>query len=210
MKSFISYAESLKEIIATVIHSDQLHAQWLNTLSFLENCGARKIAACQHPMLVKEEMLKHAAEEFRHAHNLKKQINKIYANCMTDYSLPRLLGGMATYHYLQALDLGTSRYLSKIESLAPDKLHQTAYLLVTYAIELRAEELYIIYDTALKSTGSKITVKAIIFEEKGHLNEMRENLKLIESGETFAEKVCAIESCICQKWVLSLQKELRR
>ena len=54
------------------------HAKWLNTLSFLENCGARKIAACEHPTLVKEEMLKHAAEEFRHAHHLKRQIDKSF------------------------------------------------------------------------------------------------------------------------------------
>lgn len=73
----ISFAQKIRQLLNTIIASDELHAKWLNTLSFLENCGARKIAACEHPTLVKEEMLKHAAEEFRHALHLKRQIGRI-------------------------------------------------------------------------------------------------------------------------------------
>ena len=57
----ISFADQIRQLIITIIAAPELHAKWLNTLSYLENCGARKIAACEHPTLVKEEMLKHAA-----------------------------------------------------------------------------------------------------------------------------------------------------
>src|SRR3979490_1320378 len=109
MTSFISFAALIKQLLTAIVASDELHAKWLNTLSFLENCGARKIAACEHPTLVKEEMLKHAAEEFRHAHHLKRQIERIFSNSMDTYSLSFMLGGTATLHYLTAINLKTSR-----------------------------------------------------------------------------------------------------
>lgn len=62
MKTFLSLNEPLKHALMTIVASTKLHSKWLNTLSYMENCGARKLAACEHPLLVKEEMLKHAAE----------------------------------------------------------------------------------------------------------------------------------------------------
>ena len=56
-------------------------------------------------------MLKHAAEEFRHAHHLKRQIEKISTKSMDTYSLDLILGGRASWNYLTVLNLKTSRYL---------------------------------------------------------------------------------------------------
>src|SRR3984957_12933917 len=111
MKNFTAYKEEFQQLLSRIVAVPTLHARWLNTLSFLENCGARKIAACQHPTLVKEEMLKHAAEEFRHAHHLKRQIQKVSSDLMDTYSLSYMLGGTATLHYLSHLGLKVSRYL---------------------------------------------------------------------------------------------------
>src|ERR1700761_5876810 len=114
MTSFTSNSYQLEQLLTTIVASNELHAKWLNTLSFLENCGARKIAACEHPTQVKEEMLKHAAEEFRHAYYLKRQIEKISATGFHDYDIYALLGGTATLHYLAFLDIQASRYLKDI------------------------------------------------------------------------------------------------
>ena len=92
-----------EQLLTTIVVSDELHAKWLNTLSFLENCGARKIAACEHPTLVKEEMLKHAAEEFRHAHHLKRQIKKVSSYRMETYSLSSLLFSVIYSPLIEAL-----------------------------------------------------------------------------------------------------------
>ena len=137
MTSFISNAYQIEPLLTTIVASNELHAKWLNTLSFLENCGARKIAACEHPTLVKEEMLKHATEEFRHAHHLKRQIERVSFSQMDTYSLSFMLGRTATLHYLAALDLRASRYLKTL-GLSKHSIKEAAYLLVTYAIELRA------------------------------------------------------------------------
>lgn len=194
-------------ILNVIIASNELHAKWLNTLSYLENCGARKIAACEHPTLVKEEMLKHAAEEFRHAHYLKRQIQKLSSDPMPTYSLSHILGGMESLHYLSRLDLQTSRYLKTLE-FSNQAIKEVAYLLVTYAIELRAEALYPIYDTTLRKAGSHIAVKSILLEEKEHLNEMREGLKTFSEGFVHAEKVCAFEENLYKKWIHSIRKSV--
>ncbi len=192
----------LKQLLKNIVASHTQHAKWLNTLSYLENCGARKIAACEHPTLVKEEMLKHAAEEFRHAHHLKRQIEKI-SNPLETYGLKQILGGMATWHYLHALDLKTSRYLKK-HQLG----REVAYLLVTYAIELRAEELYPIYHEVLREAGSRVAVKSILLEEKEHLEEMREGLSEVPSGFEHAKQICQFENRLYNKWLEQLEQSI--
>lgn len=186
----------MRNLLARIVASNKIHAKWLNTLSFLENCGARKIAACEHPTLVKEEVLKHAAEEFRHALHFKRQIVKVSPYPLETYSIDSLLGGITTLHYLNALDLKTSQYL-KANHLPKD----TAYLLVTYAIELRAKELYHIYDEELRKVNSKVTVKSILLEEEEHLNEMIEGLKLLPSGFEHAAFIEDIEINLNKKWL---------
>lgn len=203
MTSFTSFAEPIQKLLAKIVVSHDTHAKWLNTLSYLENCGARKIAACEHPTLVKEEMLKHAAEEFRHAHHLKRQIEKVSVKRMDTYSMALMLGGVASLHYLTLLDLKTSRYL-KQAGLTKNAIKEAAYLLVTYAIELRADELYRVYDDVLKNAGSKVSVKSILLEEKEHLNEMVEGLHKLHAGFAHAEQICAFEGDLCRKWILSV------
>ncbi|MCE5316572.1 MAG: hypothetical protein LLG04_04320 [Parachlamydia sp.] len=201
----ISFALPLQQILAMIIPSPNLHARWLNTLSYLENCGARQIAACEHPTLVKEEMLKHAAEEFRHAHHLKHQIEKVSDISFDTYS--HLLGGVATRHYLPALILKTSRYL-KSANIPERSLKETAYLLITYAIELRAEELYPIYETLLRQAGSRVSVKSIVLEEQGHLNDMRVALRKIPSGFLHAQRITSFKGELCQKWLATIQENI--
>lgn len=198
----ISFQNEIKTLLDSITDNPLLHGLWINTLSYLENCGARKIASCEHPTAVKEEMLKHASEEFRHAFYLKKQLSRIGA-AYEDYRLGYLLGGWSAYHYLNALDIQTSRYLREMgKSLY--EIKQLAYLLVTYAIELRAGELYPIYQTALRKKGSKVQVQSILLEEKEHLAEMEAELAKIPSAKIYVEEVCQIEGRLFDKLLKSL------
>lgn len=203
MNNFISFAEQITPLLSAIVNSPERHAKWLNTLSYLENCGARKIASCEHPTLVKEEMLKHASEEFRHAHYLKRQIPRISIESLSSYSPHYMLGGFSTLHYLNALDVKTSRYL-KQSGLSKKHIKEASYLLVTYAIELRAGDLYPPYEEILRKAGSRVTVKSILLEEKEHLNEMRIGLHTLPSGFIHAEHICAIESDLCRNWLLAV------
>lgn len=207
MTLLISFAHSLRQLLTAIVSSHEIHAKWLNTLSYLENCGARKIAACEHPTLVKEEMLKHASEEFRHAHYLKGQLKKISSHSLDTYSLASILGGTATLHYITTLDLKASRYL-KEQGLSKNVIKESAYLLVTYAIELRAEELYPIYHEVLRQANSSIAVKSILLEEKEHLNEMRRGVQQMPLGLRHAQHICALEGDLCKKFLIYTQKEV--
>lgn len=200
MNSFVSYQDPFNSLLKTILASPATHAKWLNTLSYLENCGARQIARCEHPTLVKKSMIKHAAEEFRHAHYLKKQIEKLDTAPLENYSLRSLLGGMITLHYLKALDVAICRQLSQ-EGFSQAGIREGSYLLTTYAIEMRASELYSSYERHLKNCNSKVSVRSILLEEKGHLEEMESELNKFPNGLQYAGQACQLESTLCRRWI---------
>jgi len=195
------------KLLSTIINNDQLHARWLNTLSLMENTGARKISACEDPETVTYIILKHAAEEHRHAFYLKKQIEKVKAvNCPT-YAIDYLIAPKSSKYYLNQLDVDVCRYLKKELGLSGRELRFAAYLLVTYAIEVRADELYPVYQEELDKTGSKVNVKSIILEEEGHLEEMINQLKAFSPDwQMHADRAVEMESRLFNQWVDQLNK----
>jgi hypothetical protein len=197
------------QILSTIIKNDQLHARWLNTLSLMENTGARKISASEDPETVTYIILKHAAEEHRHAFYLKKQIEKTKTgNCPT-YANGYLIAPKSSKYYLNQLDIDVCRYLKREMGLKGIELRFAAYLLVTYAIEVRADELYPIYQDELDKVSSKVNVKSIILEEEGHLEEMINQLKSFSPDWQFhADKAVEMESQLFDQWVDQLSKEI--
>jgi hypothetical protein len=182
-----------------IISDPNLHARWLNTLSYLENCGAKLIAGCEHPTMVPKEVLKHAAEEFRHAYYLKAQIEKISAQACKTYQIQELLGGFAAKHYLYRLNTQISLYLKRKRKIKGERLKEYAYLLVTYAIEVRAEELYPLYQASLKAAHSPLSILSIIREEAHHLKEITEELEATEAI-AWIHDVCQLEKVLFEKW----------
>jgi len=202
--------EQFEKIVNKIVQSDDVHAKWLNSLSMMENTGARKISKYEHPVHTNIIVLKHAAEEARHAYYLKKQISKLAKDSCPDYSYPYLLAPIESYHYLQQLDVKACRYIKNKLSLEGRALKHGAYLLVTYAIEVRADMLYGIYQDALTRNGSKVNVKSIIAEEEGHLEEMQRMLEVFHpQWQQLAEDMCAVEKKLFEHWVSAIGKVLR-
>lgn len=200
----------LQQIIETIIEDNSVHAKFLNTLSLMENTGARKISASEHKTKVSFLILKHACEEARHAFYLKKQISKVAKiEDLPTYENSYLLAPFASYTYLQSLDIQVCRYLKTTLKLSGDALKYAAYLLVTYSIEVRADELYPIYQNALDHAKSKVNVKSIIVEEEGHLAEMTGQLKAFSTDWAIhAERACEIEGQLFEAWTLALESEI--
>jgi hypothetical protein len=195
----------MEKFIQQIIDNPRLHARWLNTLSMMENAGARKIKACEDPVFVNEIILKHAAEEARHAYFLKKQIAKIEAHACPTYERAYLLAPTTSYHYLNALDVHVCRYLKRVYGYHHQQLKYAAYLLVTYAIEVRADALYPVYQAALTAAQSKVTVHSIIAEEKNHLAEMTTQLKAFSAEwEAMTTHAVAVEAQLWNHWVADL------
>jgi hypothetical protein len=200
---------SLHNILPTIIADNKLHARWLNTLSLMENTGARKISASEDPATVTYIILKHAAEEHRHAFYLKKQIEKTGKALCPTYADEYLVASNYSKYYLNMLDVEVCRYLKKELNLTGKELRFAAYLLVTYAIEVRADELYPIYQDALDNAKSKINVKSIILEEEGHLEEMINQLKNFSpQWQLHADKAVTMETRLFNDWVVALGNEV--
>lgn len=199
----------LEELLQQIVSNDHTHARFLNTLSLQENIGARKISANELPETSTLMVLKHAAEEHRHAFYLKKQITRLPAADCPTYEPDYLLAPYSSKYYLNKLDLLTSRYLRKSLELSGSKLKFAAYLLVTYAIEVRADLIYPIYQKVLSEGKSKVSVRSIIIEEQGHLEEMIVQLKnSMPDWESHAEKVIAMEQELYTNWISDLAKAL--
>lgn len=196
-------------LLKKIVQEGNTHAKWLNTLSFMENAGARKISKCEHPTLVSQIQLKHAAEEHRHAYYLKKQIGKINPELCKTYESTELLAPIATSQYLHSLDIKACRYLQKAFNLDKTDIKYAAYLFVTYAIEVRADELYPVYQQALTEASSKIMVKSIILEEEGHLEEMINQLnEFSPDWKHHAEHILTIEKELHQEWINAITQEV--
>jgi hypothetical protein len=199
----------MNNLLNTIVANPDLHARWLNTLSLMENTGARKISASEDTVNVTYIILKHAAEEHRHAFYLKKQIDKVGEGVCPTYARQFLLAPAQSKYYLNQLDVEVCRYLKKELNLSGSDLRFAAYLLVTYAIEVRADELYPVYQQALDDAGSKVNVKSIILEEEGHLEEMINQLKTFSPDwQLHADKAVVIESALFDKWIVGLQTEI--
>jgi len=200
----------LNTILPAIITNPELHARWLNTLSLMENTGARKISASEDPITVTYIILKHAAEEHRHAFYLKKQIEKAADGSCPTYASEYLLAPAYSKYYLNQLDIDVCRYLKNELKLTGRELRFAAYLLVTYAIEVRADELYPIYQEALDNAGSKVNVKSIILEEEGHLEEMINQLKHFSPDwQLHAQKAVDMETRLFRQWVGQLADSLK-
>lgn len=196
-------------LLKKIVQERSTHAKWLNTLSFMENAGARKISKCEHPTLVSQIQLKHAAEEHRHAYYLKKQIGKINPELCKTYESTELLAPIATSQYLHSLDIKACRYLQEAFQLNKTDIKYAAYLFVTYAIEVRADELYPVYQQALTEASSKIMVKSIILEEEGHLEEMIHQLnEFSPDWKHHADHILDIEKELHKEWINAITEEV--
>lgn len=174
-----------------------------------KTAGAKKISASEHKEEVTLLILKHAAEEHRHAYYLKKQLAKLDENLCRTYTNAELLAPNYTKYYLNTLDVQVCRYLKQHFNLSGYDLKFAAYLFVTYAIEVRADELYPIYQSVLTAKESRVTVKSIILEEEGHLEEMLNQLREFSPDwETHAQAIIQIEEEMFNDWMQGLAKEL--
>jgi hypothetical protein len=201
MDGFVTFEKQFRELLPAIIQYPECHSRWINTVSYLENCGAKMLAACEHPTMVEEEMLKHAAEEFRHAYYLKRQIGRITSKRLSDFRPDFLSGGYAARNYLHRLNVKACRHLQESG--------QSAYLYITYAIEMRAKEVYAIYQELLRSEKSAVSVSSILMEEAEHLEEITLALAALPDWIEHAKIICGIESRLCQGWLKQLENEHR-
>lgn len=198
----------LQQLLARIVPHAGLHGRLLNTLSYMEHIGATKIARTQSGPQATFTTLKHAAEEARHAFYLKKLALKVAPDANPDYDFAYLLAPLASRQYLYRLDIAASR-LAKQAGLRARALSDLAYLLVTYAIEVRADALYPVYEELLETHPARISLATIIAEEEGHLAEMQAALAAYPAHlQALVQDICALEEELFEAWMTALEAEL--
>ena len=195
--------EKTRHILQMIISHRDLHLRWLYTLSYLENCGARKIARYEPGNEAPLSLLKHAAEEFRHAYFFKRQILRLTDDVDRKRSL---LGGMKAKNYLNLLDVRIARLL-KDQEVETSKLKEATYLLTTYAIEERAIMVYPLYQELLEQHESSISVKSVIAEEDLHLEEMKSGI-IQMNLESFKRKALLLEATLYDQFLSWVENEI--
>lgn len=198
--------DNLEMILYPIIKNDNLHHRFLYTLSYLENCGAKKIKAMEPAKGSTLLILKHAAEEARHAYFFRRQILKLNKDPDEDIEL---LGKRGSRNYLNNLDIKISKCCRDILGLNKNELKMASYLLTTFCVEIRAEWLFDIYQELLNKKGININLSSIIKEEENHLDEMILELEKNEKFLNILSLCLEIEEDLFFNFYNALKKDLK-
>lgn len=193
----------LENILEFHIAEPERHRRLLNTFSMLENIGAQKIHRFQRFGFTSEAVLRHAAEEARHALFFKSK-TKLLGPCLDKgFSKELVLAPLASRAYLRRLDIEVNRYLKLNQSYKKLERIFLAYLLTTLLIELRANIIYPTYESLLRKVGSPISIRSIIIEERRHLQEIEEMLKkrLSADMQRTITHLQRVEESIYRNWL---------
>lgn len=156
--------------LARIVAKQGTHARFLNTLALLEHTGARRIMETQSTTACAQPTLRHLAEEAGHAFFMKRQADKILGRPL-QFRADELLAGEPARSYFRRLEALIHGQLARQRS------PNATYLYMSMVIEFRALWFYRLYQQALRSAGSAISLKRILGEEANHLTDMAERLE---------------------------------
>ena len=198
----------LNELLPHIISNPNLHARWINTFSYLEYIGFRKIIKSQWAEDISAAVLSHACEEGRHALRLKKMAVKIGGKDFDSYSADKLLCPEQAENYFKILDASCEMALAS-HFVEPKIVSRLTYLYVTLIVEVRALRVYGDYLDVLKQNGSGQVIEAMLAEEAAHLEYVqRELVELDPHYEQRRLQIEDIERGLYSDYVSAVQREV--
>ncbi|WP_051952810.1 ferritin-like domain-containing protein [Methylocapsa aurea] len=198
--------DRLDASIGAIVADPLLHARWLNTFSFLEYVGFRKIVKSQRAEALNAAILTHALEEGRHALGLKKLAVKLGGPQFDSYAPKALLCGEEAEAYFQDLDGACEEaFLDRSEA----ERAALVYCYVTWLVERRALQVYGAYKTALGDSEVARKLDGLLAEEAKHLTDVEASL---HAGDpdfvTRSREFEAVETGLYSKFLEALAHEL--
>ncbi len=199
-------SDRLASLMPIVIDDDQLHARWLNTFSYLEYVGFRKIVKSQRADGLSRAFLNHALEEGGHAFLLKNLAVKVGGKAFDFYTPESMLCPEAAGSYFQNLDHGCDE---KFAALADAERSKIVYLYVTWLIERRALDVYGRYKDALGASPLAGQLDDLLTEEIGHLRQVEAGLAAGDPEHaTRAPALEAFEQDLFETFVAALAEDV--
>jgi hypothetical protein len=198
--------DHLKNLVETIVANTALHARWLNTFSYLEYVGFRKIVKSQRAETLTAAVLGHACEEGRHALGLKKLAVKLGGAAFDAYTRDVLLCGDEAEAYFQNLDKFCDEAFA---ACAAEERVRLAYAYVTWLIERRALEVYGIYKNALGESEIARKLGGLLAEETKHLSDIEALLQVADPAFAARSKEFeATEATLYEVFLAALTEEL--
>ena len=158
-----------RSVLNGIVSSPEVHPKLINTLSMLEHMGSHKIMATQHGQAIDQSTLRHLAEECHHAFFMKRQAEKA-AGRRLEYEPEDLLAPASARMYFQRLEASLTHRLEQEGSAG------AAYLYMSMIIEFRAVWSFVLYQKCLDKANIKLSLKSLLAEEQGHLEDMETTL----------------------------------
>ena len=200
--------DRLESLIGAVVADPALHARWLNTFSYLEYVGFRKIVKSQRAEVLTAAILGHACEEGRHALGLKKLAIKLGGARFDSYAPEALLCGEEAEAYFQDLDQACAEAFAGRSEAERGKL---TYGYVTWLVERRALDVYGIYKKALGDSDVARKLGGLLAEETKHLADVEALLHIGDPEfSTRSKEFEAVEAALYQNFIDALTRELAR
>jgi len=198
----------LEGLISQIVADPALHARWLNTFSYLEYVGFRKILKSQRAEVLTTAILGHACEEGRHALGLKKLAVKLGGAGFDSYAPQVLLCGEEAEAYFQDLDQSCDEAFA---DRSADERVRLAYGYVTWLVERRALDVYGLYKNALGDSEIARKLGGLLAEETKHLSDIEALLQAADPAfSTRSKEFEAVENSLYEVFLAALTKALAR
>jgi hypothetical protein len=196
----------LEGLISQIVADPALHARWLNTFSYLEYVGFRKIVKSQRAEVLTAAILGHACEEGRHALGLKKLAVKLGGAGFDSYAPQVLLCGEEAEAYFQDLDQSCDEAFA---DRSADERVRLAYGYVTWLVERRALDVYGLYKDALGDSEIARKLGGLLAEETKHLSDIEALLQSADPAfSTRSKEFEAVENSLYVVFLAALTKAL--
>ena len=150
----------LLNILEKITSDSALHSRFLNTLSYLEYIGSRKMLKSLPSSILDYFFLDHINEETRHSLILKRLAQKVAKKNMA-FQDNEMVAGQSGQDYFQEVDHYSLKFTFDNPVLN--------YLYTSYAIEQRALVFYSLYNDVLKKKSFAFSLDAILNDEIKHL-----------------------------------------
>jgi len=161
------------DFLERTLSSPESHFLWLQSISYLEFVGYRKMVKALPYELVEREVFNHLKDEIYHSFLLRESSAKNFPQL----ALPPVIMKKMTdvcESYFQSLDHQTENWVAKKMG---EKNSFFCYLSVSHIIEKRAMQVYPQYAAALRSSPMKPLIQQIIRDESEHLLSLEKRMK---------------------------------
>ena len=195
-------SNQLERALNGITKCQKTHGQWLNTLSFMEYIGARKILKALPASVLNETLLGHISEEAFHSLFFKKLARKVTGGDPR-FKEEDMLAEEECEGYFQNIDK-KSKEISKGDVLLN-------YLYTTWAVETRAVCVYSIYNRILKDGGFFFSLNSVLKDETGHLKQVENSIgERDENHKLHFQELMKFECREFSSLLCALEREVKR